>query len=129
MYKLNDIVVIKDDKNKLTKIIDIHKKLNSEIILYKTLSNDQWYKEDELDLCSNGYFGIADIRLIKGGIYRCCVWDDKQKGIDLRRYIENPLHLKEDYKKLHVQNKYASIVLNTDDIVSINIRCLKENEW
>lgn len=127
MFKLNDIVVVKEDKT-LTKIIDIHNKLDNQEILYQGLNNN-WYKEDELDLCSKGYLGVADIRLIKGGIYRCCVWDDKQKGIDLRRYIENPLHLKEDYKKLHVQNKYASIVLNTDDIVDINIRCLKESEW
>lgn len=74
---------------------------------------------------------IANFKYEKGGIFRCLVWksDELERPINLSRYINNPMDLKKQYEVLHVQNPYTSIVIETKNIVEIEIETIKRKEW
>lgn len=72
---------------------------------------------------------IANFRYEKGGIFRCVVWDSNNRAINLSKYINNPMDLKKQYEVLHVQNLYTSILIETKNIVEIEIATIKAKEW
>ncbi|NFH01353.1 hypothetical protein FC831_13880 [Clostridium botulinum] len=74
-------------------------------------------------------FWVADFKLNEGKINNCCVWKDKEKGLDLEIFFNEPMVLKDKYKTLFVQNKYTSIILKTKYIKDIKIRRIESKEW
>lgn len=118
MFK-NYVVVIKNTLE--LGIIDDYQ--NDNMIYLKGIFSP--FKLEELDDTSNGYIGIADISYTNGCANKCIIFDENGNRIDLRQYVENPLNLCKEYDKLHIQNEYTSIIIDTKDIKSINFEVKK----
>ena len=118
MFK-NYVVVIKNTLE--LGVIDDYQ--NDNMIYLKGIYSP--FKLEELDDTSNGYIGIADVSYTNGCVNKCMIFDENGNCIDLRQYVENPLNLRKEYDKLHIQNEYTSIIINTKDIKSINFEVKK----
>lgn len=72
---------------------------------------------------------VANLVYERGEVFRCLVWDENEKPIDLSRYINNLMDLKKQHEFIHVQNPYTSIIIETKDVVDIVINTIKKEEW
>nr|DAM23842.1 MAG TPA: hypothetical protein [Caudoviricetes sp.] len=72
---------------------------------------------------------VANIRLIDGGINKCCIFDEDGVGIELKEYLADPMSLLVGRRCLKAQNTLSSIFINAEDVASINIEIMDINDW
>lgn len=102
-------------------INEIEKDSNNKIIGFLKTT----YKQEFLSI--GDVIFVANINLGKhGNINRSVIYIDKNKALDLKEYVSNPMAIKNLASVLFVQNVYSAISIKTEYIVDISIDIIEK---